>query len=193
MRWFSDHLLTFCQKFFFRKYDSFRDISVQLALGPGRFKLEMGLGGEKKHFLFYTPYVKNASFLRYSIVLFPYITVTWAHSLSWSESSLCELASLRSASLAIIEIRVFIAVNCKFNSSGYGWFQKQTKMTLGHPAHMVGYPCGLHAPHTSGWWMLVVGSTQEKKWRCGETKKIFPQAAVSVQKTPIYFKIAITW
>ena len=63
----------------------------------------MGLGGEKKHFLFYTPYVKNASFLRYSIVLFSYITGTGAHSLSRSESSLCELASLGSASLAIIK------------------------------------------------------------------------------------------
>ena len=35
----------------------------------------MGLGGENKHFLFHTPYVKNASFSRYSIVLLPYIPV----------------------------------------------------------------------------------------------------------------------
>ena len=58
---------------FFRKCDSFRDISVQLALGPGRsrpgrFKPEMGLGGENTHFLFYTPYVKNASISKYTLV-----------------------------------------------------------------------------------------------------------------------------
>ena len=35
----------------------------------------MGLGGENKHFLFYIPYVKNASFSRYSIVLFSHIPV----------------------------------------------------------------------------------------------------------------------
>ena len=43
--------------------------------GRGRVKPEMGLGGKNQHFLFYTPCVKNASFSRYSIVLFYYIPV----------------------------------------------------------------------------------------------------------------------
>ena len=45
------------------------------AVGMGRFNPEMGLGGENQHFLFYTPCVKNASFSRYSIVLFSHIPV----------------------------------------------------------------------------------------------------------------------
>ena len=86
---------------FFHMWDSFRDISVQKALGsgrvgPGRFKPEMGLGGGYKHFLFYTPHVKNASFSRYALVFFP---LSLHQALSPCEESLRSASSPRFARL----------------------------------------------------------------------------------------------
>ena len=91
----------------FRKYDSFRDISVQRALGPGRAgPVQVGNGFRrwKQTFFVITPYFKNASFSRYSIVLFPYITGTGAHSLrevSLRSASSPRFARLRSQKLII--------------------------------------------------------------------------------------------
>ena len=69
-------------------------------VGPGRFMAEMGSRVEKNNFFFYGPYFKNPSFSRYSIVLFSHVPVHELPRLV-QRGSLCELASLHSASLAI--------------------------------------------------------------------------------------------
>ena len=107
---------------FFRKSNITRDISVQRAWWSGRVgsgragpvHLGNGFSGWKHvFFVIWTIFQICFVFEIFNCFVFPY-TGTGALSLSRRESSLCELASLRSASLAIIILTHKVQLPCIF-------------------------------------------------------------------------------
>ena len=97
--------------FFFRKCDSFQDISVQLALGTGRVgsgragsSWKWVQGVKTNIFCFLHHMSKTLRFRDIQLFCFPIYRYRSSLALR-REPSLCELASLRSASLAITFLR----------------------------------------------------------------------------------------